>query len=150
MPASGVSWQDFLAYVGWLDRTGRVPNARPCTDHEWERAARGSDGRSFPHGKSSMAPNDANFDETYGRKDLAYGPDEVGSFPATESPFGVVDLAGNVSEMVAGANGAIILKGGSWYHGPITANASNRSFNSPSGRDGRAGMRVCADAATAR
>ena len=54
----------------WLDRTGRVPGARVCEEREWERAARGADDRMYPHG-DNLEPDDANFDETYG-KDLDF------------------------------------------------------------------------------
>ena len=76
-----------------------MPGARLCTELEWERAARGADDRLFPHG-DELDADDANFDVTYGRVDSAYGPDVVGSHPASRSPFGVDDLAGNVFELV--------------------------------------------------
>ena len=76
-----------------------MPGARLCSELEWERAARGGDDRMFPHGDELRA-EDANIDLTYGRVDSAYGPDAVGSHPASRSPFGVDDLAGNVLELV--------------------------------------------------
>ena len=96
-PVTGISFEDAEAYASWLDRTGRVPGARLCTELEWERAARGEDGREFPHG-DSLAPDDANVDLTYGKEPGGFGPDEVGSHPASRSPFGVDDLAGNAWE----------------------------------------------------
>ncbi|HEU4537361.1 MAG TPA: SUMF1/EgtB/PvdO family nonheme iron enzyme, partial [Polyangiaceae bacterium] len=83
-PVLGITGEDAMAYAAWLDRTGRLPGARLCTDYEWERAARGADGREFPHG-DKLNPGDANFDETYNRKEMA--PDEVGRYPASQSPF---------------------------------------------------------------
>ncbi|MBL9019426.1 MAG: protein kinase [Myxococcales bacterium] len=143
LPVSGVSWEDALAYTAWLDRTGRVPGARPCTNHEWERAARGADGRAYPHGET-LAPDEASIDVTYGRKPLAYGPDEVGSFPASDSPFGVSDLAGNVWEVVAGPTGQPWAKGGGWYQGMISALSSNHNAVEVTQKDIRIGLRVCA------
>lgn len=146
LPVSGVSYTDGVAYAAWLDRTGRVPGARLCTVREWERAARGADGRTFPHG-DQLGPDDANFDETYGRKTLAFGPDEVGSFPASESPYGIADLAGNVWELTTGPDGKPWSKGGSFYQGRLTAMATNNNPSEPGLRGIRYGLRICADAA---
>src|SRR5206468_9231903 len=75
-PVSGISWDDAQAFAAWLKRTGRVPGARLCDETEWERAARGADGREYPAG-ADLSPSDANFDETYGKQPLAFGPDAV-------------------------------------------------------------------------
>src|SRR5207253_1092585 len=112
--------------------SGRLPGARLCDEHEWERAARGADGRRFPHG-DRLAPDDANYDETYGRHPLAYGPDEVGSHPASESPFGVRDMAGNVYEWVRSvrAPAEAVYRGGAWYFGQNTNRCANREVAEP-------------------
>jgi eukaryotic-like serine/threonine-protein kinase len=150
LPVSGISSVDALAYTRWLDRTGRVPRARLCSLREWERAARGADGRSFPHGEV-LGPSDASFDETYGRNPASYGPDEVGSFPASHSPFGVADMVGNVWEWTVDSKGGYWFRGGSFYQGAISAlsNNANRPAD-PSQRDVKIGLRVCADLARAR
>src|SRR5262249_6028591 len=90
-PVSGILYEDAEAFAAWLDRTGRAPGARMCADEEWERAGRGADGRIYTTGRQ-LAPTDANFDITYGAKDDAFGPDEVGSHPESTSVFGVEDL----------------------------------------------------------
>src|SRR5262249_25267947 len=97
LPIAGVSFNEAREYAAWMASTGRVPGARLCTEHEWERAARGADGRVFPHG-DHLAPDDADFDATYGRVPEAFGPDEVGAHPASRSPFGVDDMVGNLWE----------------------------------------------------
>src|SRR5262249_25131127 len=97
LPVAAVSYDDAVAFAAWLDRTGRVRGARLCDETEWERAARGADARTFPTG-DTLGPDDANIDVTYGRDPLAYGPDEVGSHPASRSPVGAEDMAGNVWE----------------------------------------------------
>src|SRR5207253_2500866 len=84
-------------------------------DHVSARPARGADGRPYPHG-DRLSPDDADFDETYGRNPLSFGPDEVGSHPASDSPFGVSDMVGNVWEWVRSLGpGQVLYRGGSWY-----------------------------------
>lgn len=144
-PVSGISFEDALAYAAWLDRTGRVPGARLCDEREWERAARGADGRRFPGG-DRLGPDDANHDVTYGRNALAFGPDEVGSHPAGRSPFDLDDMAGNVWEMTrARGTPGVALRGGSFYQGDLTCRADNREPGERLGRDALIGTRICAD-----
>jgi formylglycine-generating enzyme required for sulfatase activity len=145
LPVSGISSEDARAYLAWLDRSGRLPGARLCTEHEWERAARGADARRFPHG-GKLEPEDANFDRTYGKEALAFGPDAVGSHPRSRSPFGLDDMAGNVFEWVSSSvePGALVARGGSFYFAATTAWVNNRELPEPSLRDVNVGMRVCA------
>ncbi|HET9992571.1 MAG TPA: SUMF1/EgtB/PvdO family nonheme iron enzyme, partial [Kofleriaceae bacterium] len=144
-PALGITADEAEAYTAWLDRTGVLPHARLCTELEWNRAARGADGRDTPSG-NPLGPDDANVDITYGRDHM--GPDEVGSHPAAKSPYGAADMAGNAFEWTRGerANTYVIL-GGSYYHDRKTASLANRNEASKSLRDAAAGMRVCASIA---
>ncbi|CAN98910.1 Protein kinase [Sorangium cellulosum So ce56] len=144
-PVAAVSFEDALAYVAWLAGTGRVPGARLCTELEWERAARGADDRVYPGG-DRLEPDDANHDVTYGREPLGFGPDEVGAHPASDSPFGVQDLAGNVWEWTvsAGRDGAPVLRGGSWYQDAASSASSNREVAEPTLRNPLIGLRLCA------
>ncbi|RYZ44185.1 MAG: NACHT domain-containing protein [Myxococcaceae bacterium] len=144
-PVSAISFEDARAYVAWLDGTGQVPGARLCTEREWERAARGADGRRYPGG-DGLETDDANVDRTYGREPQGFGPDEVGSHPRSRSPFGVDDLAGNVwewtrSDVVPGQPSA---QGGSWYQSDLSAHSANRDVVEPTQREALMGMRVCA------
>jgi eukaryotic-like serine/threonine-protein kinase len=141
---SGVSFDQARAYAGWLARSARVPGARLCSEAEWERAARGADGRSFPHGEK-LDRKDANIDVTYERHPLGFGPDEVGSHPRSNSPFGVADMAGNVWEWVPGPEGAAVFRGGGWFHTVTSALVSNRDVGAASMRSLYAGVRICAD-----
>jgi serine/threonine protein kinase/formylglycine-generating enzyme required for sulfatase activity len=144
-PVAAVSYNDAVAYAAWLDHTGRVPGARLCNEYEWERAARGADGRSFPSG-SDLAPDDANIDVTYGRDPLAFGPDEVGSHPASRSPIGADDMAGNVWEWTRSIEtaGAPVPRGGSWYNAAMSSRSVNREHGEPTQRHVFMGVRVCA------
>ena len=146
MPVVSISWDDVVAYAAWLDRTGVVPHARPCTPDEWERAARGADGRTYPHGEL-LRPSEANVDATYGRFPDGFGPDEVGSFPDSDSPFALSDTAGNVWEWVSDDGNHLFYKGGSWYQQAIDANLANRVAGEHTQRNARLGARLCADAA---
>jgi formylglycine-generating enzyme required for sulfatase activity len=145
-PVSGVSSNDAAAYIAWLKSSGRVPKARLCSEREWERAARGADDRAFPHG-NLLLPDDADIDVTYSRRELAFGPDEVGSHPASDSPFGVSDLAGNIIEMTTGLVdfSPIVARGGAYYWDKRSARATNREAMEPSLRYPTLGIRVCAD-----
>jgi formylglycine-generating enzyme required for sulfatase activity len=145
-PVSGITFEDAQAYTAWLRSTGRVPGARLCTELEWERAARGVDGREYPHG-DRLAPDDANIDTTYGKQPGGFGPDEVGSHPASRSPFGLDDMAGNAWEWTRSSlePGKAVLRGGSYALAGICSRSTNRELVVPSIRDVSIGLRVCAD-----
>jgi formylglycine-generating enzyme required for sulfatase activity len=143
-PVAGTAPADAERYVRWLRETGRVPGARLCEELEWERAARGADDRVYPHG-DELAPDDANFDVTYGRVNSAFGPDAVGAHPASRSPFGVDDLAGNVWEIVRSSQSAdgFVIRGGAYYFGAATCRITNRESVPSTFRDVTTGIRVC-------
>jgi eukaryotic-like serine/threonine-protein kinase len=145
LPVSGLTARDAEAYAAWLDATGRLPGARLCTDLEWERAARGADDREFPHG-DTLALDDANYDETYGKQAATFGPDEVGAHPVSRGPFGLDDASGNVWEWVTssvGPPGERALRGGAYYFAPNALRVTNREVSEPLLRDIMVGMRVC-------
>jgi formylglycine-generating enzyme required for sulfatase activity len=145
-PLSGVSADDLVGYFYWLDSSGRLPGARLCNQHEWEYAARGADGRRYPHG-DRLLPDDANIDVTYGRQFTDFGPDEVGAHPASTSPFGLADMAGNAFELTRSVTpelGRVVLRGGAWYYEAIAAHVAQVGSGDPTQRDAAIGVRVCA------
>lgn len=108
-PVVLVSRPDARAYAAWLSRvTGKA--WRLPTEHEWEKAARGVDGRRFPWG-NGFSPQLLNSHDA--------GPFDtvsVGSYPRGASPFGMNDAAGQVFEWTStpDGEGRAIVKGGSW------------------------------------
>jgi serine/threonine protein kinase/formylglycine-generating enzyme required for sulfatase activity len=149
-PLAGVSAEDVSGYLVWLDRTGRLPGARLCNELEWTRAARGADGRRYPHG-DRLLKGDANIEGTYDRRPDGFGPDEAGTHPASVSPFGLHDLAGNAFEItrpLAPDLSDIVLRGGAWYYDEFGALIANQQFGNSKLRDARVGVRVCASASS--
>lgn len=105
-PVARVSWSEAGRFCEWLGR-GTAFTVRLPSESEWEKAARGVDGRAYPWGNSFDGRRlnfaDARSTQTWrdptvndGFEDLAV----AGSFPQGASPYGALDMAGNVSEWV--------------------------------------------------
>jgi Sulfatase-modifying factor enzyme 1/Domain of unknown function (DUF4062)/NACHT domain len=121
-PVVNVSWYEASAYCAWK-------GVRLLREAEWERAARGTEGREYPWGNDEPDPTRANYYET--------GPKHatpVGLYPAGATPEGVQDLAGNVWEWVEDwyeKDKLRVLLGGSRYHGATLLRAAARLRSLP-------------------
>jgi formylglycine-generating enzyme required for sulfatase activity len=113
-PVVLVSHGDARAFAAWLSaETGR--HWRLPTALEWEKAARGTDGRRFPWG-DAWDPARLNSHDGPGEERGPFDTLPVGSFPAGASPYGLLDAAGQVFEWTAtpAGSGRFLVKGGSW------------------------------------
>jgi formylglycine-generating enzyme required for sulfatase activity len=147
-----VAWHDAIAYCRWLSgKTGKT--YRLSTEAEWEKAARGTDGREYPWG-DKFDPSKCNT-----REGGVGTTTPVGTYPDGASPYGALDMAGNVWEWCQSlykpypyrlkdgcedteADGGRVFRGGSWYFGAGHARCACRDWLDPVDFPGSLGFRV--------
>ena len=132
-PVIQVSWQDTKAFCDWAGL------ALP-TEEQWEKAARGTDGRIWPWGNEPPTAEHCNFNANVG------DTTPVGQYsPKGDSPYGCADMAGNVWEWTASwydrTLGGRVLRGGSWYYNQELVRVSIRVNYTPNLADYNIGFR---------
>jgi formylglycine-generating enzyme required for sulfatase activity len=145
-PVVGISWYEAMAYARWLGCT--LPS-----EAEWEKAARGTDGRIYPWG-NEFDKRRCNTGKVFG------GTTPVGKYgPQGNSPYGCMDMAGNTWEWTRSVDKSYpydpgdgredledratrVLRGGSFYNDARLARSASRSPLAPYGRDWGYGVRV--------
>ncbi len=152
-PRETVSWHEAMAFCAWLtEKLGR--EASLPTEWQWERAARGTDGKVYPWG-NEFRSGCANINETYQHAGPHYlaRTSPVGIYPEGASSEGVLDLSGNVWEWCLneydkpdrtkpGGEQSRVLRGGSWVFFQEFARAEFRVSYRPQYRINYIGFRV--------
>ncbi|MEZ4234906.1 MAG: bifunctional serine/threonine-protein kinase/formylglycine-generating enzyme family protein [Myxococcota bacterium] len=161
VPVAMVDFWGASAYAAWRAARDGLPWRLP-SEVEWEKAARGADGRRYPWGDHADATWMCIRSSHTGRA----SPAPVSSFPLDRSPYGVQGLAGGIRDWCAdpGAVDALprtdgdralpvpddvdpeaprVYRGGDWYGLPIHARAAYRAWNKPAARTYSLGFRLC-------
>jgi len=152
-PVVFVAWEEARAYCEWV-------GARLPTEAEREKAARGTDDRKYPWGNEEPSPERAVFRRNWGY----VATDPAGAHPAGASPYGILDMGGNVWEWCEDwydaayyqtspardprgprSGRAHVVRGGSWDSRPSVLSCSCRNWGYLGYREGDFGFRCAAD-----
>ncbi len=157
-PVVHVSWRDAVAFCKWLSQE-TCKSFRLPTEAEWEKAARGTEGRIYPWGDELPTDKLCNFDDSVG------DTTPVGQYSSRgDSPYGCADMTGNVWEWTqslfkdypyqagdgredpSGSAGRVV-RGGSFVGGQDRARSAYRGYRNPNSRNDYYGFRVGVSAA---
>ena len=142
-PVVNVSWEDAVAFCGWASQATGQPVHLP-SEAEWEKAARGTDGRIWPWGNEPPDATRCNFNTNM------KGTTPVGHYsPGGDSPYGCADMAGNVWEWmlskykpypyktdddrdkIDSSSQFRVVRGGSWAYSSDHARCADRDWYAP-------------------
>jgi serine/threonine-protein kinase len=144
LPVVGVSRASAEAYAEWLGRKLGVVLRIP-TEREWEKAARGTDGRMYPWGDHFDPTFCSMADSTPGEPNLR----PAGAFAADVSPYGVRDMAGGVREWcrdrVDEGRELAVCRGGAWYLRGRECAVTSRWIVDAETRNPGIGFRLCCE-----
>ena len=154
-PAENVSWYDAMAFCAWLNATLTFDQSlksqgysfRLPTEREWEKSARSTDGRKFPY-RGRFVATKSNTSETGINQTSA-----VGMFPDGASPYGILDLCGNVMDWTLTEYRTMnsrnidnvearVLRGGSWNSPERYSRTAFRNSYLPAFRHSVIGFRI--------
>jgi formylglycine-generating enzyme required for sulfatase activity len=159
LPRTNVTWYEAAAFCQWLSDQTRLNKGIPAsftgsflitlpTEQQWQRAAQSEDGREYPWGNQFDPAHSNTTESNIG------APTPVTQYPSGASPYGVMDMAGNVwewclsewgtSEINLSSSGERVLRGGAWDNYAPEVTINRRIHHQPDAFDPVMGFRIIA------